>query len=329
MEKDKLMKYKFVICGSTGYYEIGYHDIMDLPNVVYHKSDISGVESFFMQNLIMINFSRKINKCIKYPLAKYVYPRLYPHTFKKDELICFLFFGNVEHVFQSSYLQYLRKTYTNIKLVLFMQDLVHRNQRLDFEYCKHYFDLILSYDKGDCEKYNLLFHPTPMSKVKVERDLSLRESDVYFCGFAKSRYPIINDLYLKLTALGLKCDFHLMQYPENEQRIDGIYYNEPLFDYNKNIQHVLNTRCVLEVMQEGADGYTPRVWESIVYKRHLLTNNTMLHNSEFYNAANMHNMSDDNILDWIYTSANYSAEEQERLSPIHLLEFIEDQLLKL
>ena len=120
-----------------------------------------------------------------------------------------------------------------------------------------------------------------------------------------------------------------MQYPENEQRIDGIYYNEPLFDYNKNIQHVLNTRCVLEVMQEGADGYTPRVWESIVYKRHLLTNNTMLHKSEFYNAANMHNISDDNILDWIYTSANYSAEEQERLSPIHLLEFIEDQLLKL
>lgn len=326
MESKKRFKNKYIICGDGGYYDIGYNDIKKLPCVSYHNSYISGINNSILKRIARLNFSKKVNAIKKEPFSRLVYPILYPHPFKSSDSLCFLFFGHVEYVFQSSYLQYLRETYPNVKLVLYMQDLVRRNPRLDFEYCQRNFDLILSYDKGDCQKYNLLFHPTPMSKVKVDEDSTLPESDIYFCGYAKSRYPLVNELYQKYTDLGLKCDFHLMQYPENEERIDGVHYNEPFFSYQKNIQHVLKTRCVLEVMQEGADGYTPRVWESIVYNRHLLTNNKVLHTSEFFNSSNMHKIEEDNILEWIGRDVNYTQQEQNLLSPVHLLEFIDKQL---
>ena len=165
-----------------------------------------------------------------------------------------------------------------------------------------------------------------MSNVEFGNDQICERYDVYFCGFAKTRYPIINNLYKKLTSQGLKCDFHLMNYPDNEDKVAGIHYNEAPFSYEKNIQHVLNSRCILEIMQENADGFTPRVWESIIYDRHLLTNNRSLFNSEFFNEKNMHFVESNDIMSWINESAESSFKEKNRLSPIHLLYFIDNLL---
>ena len=326
MEEASELTYNYIIIGSDGYYSIGYRDIMNLNNVKYFFTYTDGVEENWLKKAIRFNFSRKINKIIPTPLSKLVYPHIYKHKFNNNKPICFLFFGNREYIYQTSYINYLQRKYPNAKLVLYMQDLISRNKKLDFDKTRHVFDQILSYDKGDCEKYNLHFHPTPMSNVEFGNDQICERYDVYFCGFAKTRYPIINNLYKKLTSQGLKCDFHLMNYPDNEDKVAGIHYNEAPFSYEKNIQHVLNSRCILEIMQENADGFTPRVWESIIYDRHLLTNNRSLFNSEFFNEKNMHFVESNDIMSWINESAEYSFKEKNRLSPIHLLYFIDNLL---
>lgn len=320
------LKYNYVICGSLGYYEIGYRDIMSLECVNYYESYNDGVKNRLIRLAIRLNFSKKVNRIIASPFSSFVYPYIYKPHFKNIKPLCYIFFGHVEYIYQTSFLKYLRKTYPGIKIVLYMQDLISRNSLLNFDSCRETFDLILSYDQGDCKKYGLYFHPTPMSLVKVPDNNKLEKYDVYFCGYAKSRYPIINRLYKILTAKGLKCDFYLMNYPDNEHKINGVHYNEPLFSYEQNIQHVLNSRCVLEVMQDNADGFTPRVWESIMYDRHLLTNNTLIGHSEFYNSRNMHFIKKDDVLSWINTDANYSESEKTKLSPVHLLQFIDSLL---
>lgn len=326
MELMNKLKYNYVICGAGGYYNFGYRDIMNLPNVRYYSSYTDCVNSTLQKLLVCFNFSAKVNRIVKTPLSKIVYPHIYKADFKEQKPLCYVFFGNVQYIFQTSYLKYLKSEHPNIKLVLYMQDLICRNAKLDFEACRDSFDLILSYDRGDAEKYGLAFHSTPMSVINVPSDPLLDKSDIYFCGFAKTRFPIIHELYRKYTDMGLKCDFHIMQFPDNEEKVDGIQYDENILTYEQNIQHVLNTKAVLEIMQEGADGFTPRVWESIIYDRHLLTNNGRLCHSGFYDERFMHESDASDIGRLIDCPVSYSDEQKRQLSPVHLLEYIDSLL---
>lgn len=319
-------KYNYVICGSGGFYNIGYRDIMNLPNVNYYESYKEGIQTTWMQRLVRLTFSKKANQYIRTPFSIITYPRIYKPKFEDNKPLCFLFFGNVQYVYQTSYLSYLRDTYPNVKLVLYMQDLICKNTELNFDRCRNSFDVILSYDKGDSDKYGLHFHPTPMSRVHVEQDAQLEKSDIYFCGYAKTRYPLIHKLYKKYSSMGLKCDFHIMKFPKGEEKIEGIHYDDEFLTYEHNIQHVLNSKSVLEIMQEGADGFTPRVWESIIYDRHLLTNNESLSHSEYYNPDFMHDINDSNIVHALKREVAYDTTQKNKLSPIHLLTFIDNLL---
>lgn len=325
MVKKKELKYNYIIIGSSfPYYDYGYKDIMNLDGVKYFSSFLEGLNSPFIRFLVRIFFSKRVNQFIKKPFTKFVYKRIYNAYFNEEKPVCIIFFA--DQYYEISYIDFLHKKYQNSKFVLYFQDLV-ANKLADLKYIdilKQKFDVIISYDKRDSQKYSLYYYPTPMSIVDVEKDEKIKESDIFFCGYAKNRYKIINEIYKKMTNIGLKCDFYLMNYPDNEERIFGIHYNEPLLSYKANIQHILSTKCVLEIMQEGAVGYTPRLWESIIYEKHLLTNNLSLFESDFYNSKNIHFIDElDNIKEWIKNAVYYSDIEKEKLSPVNLLFYID------
>ena len=325
------LSYNYVISGSGDYFLVGYHDIMEMPNVKYASSVYDGINSFLGKNLIRLNFSRKINSVIKNPFSKIVNPILYPHDFPVDKPICYIFFATSCDVFQSNYIDYLRKKYKHIKLVLYMQDLVSMVRFFDFNQALKTMDLVLTYDKGDSIKYNLPYHPTPMSFVEVPIDENLANSDVYYCGVAKTRYKKIHSLYEKFVSAGLKCDFNLMSMPEGAPRIEGINYPSYFFSYKENLQHIQKTSCIIEIMQEGATGFTPRLWESIVYDKHLITNNKTVIDSPFYDKRGIHlvdEASETDFMNMIKQQVRYSTLLKDSLSPIHLLEFIDEQLRK-
>lgn len=326
---NKTFNYNYVICGSGGYYLVGYHDVMEHPQVCYHASHTDGLSAMWQQILCRLNFSKKVNQRIHTPFARLVFPWLYPHHFDGQRPLCFLFFGNVQYVYQTSYLDYLRKRYPDVKIVLYMQDLIKRNTELDFEKVRDKFDLILSYDKGDSEQYGLLFHPTPMSYVDVEPNEAIKDSDIYFCGYAKNRYDEILEVYHHCRKYGLRCDFNVMGLSETDKKVEGVNYPTHSFDYVENLQHVVKSRCVLEIMQKNADGFTPRLWESIMYDKHLLTNNQRVEVSDYYLPENMHIYNSVDIAaikDWIKDAAIYPAQLKQSLSPLHLMEFVDKAL---
>lgn len=321
-------RYNFVICGLGGYYDYGYADLMGLPDVAYCHTPAEGIANPLLRFAVRANYSSRVCRLLRRQPGRWAWRYAYtPHFADESRPRCYVFFGALAAVYQSGYVEYLRRRYPTAKFVLYMQDIVARNAALDLDYCRRAFDLLLSYDKGDCERYGMLYHPTPMSCVPMSEAEAEPEYDVYFCGYAKRRYPLVGRLYKEYTAAGLRCDFHLLLYPDGEPRVPGIHYNGPVMSYADNLRHVCRSRAVLEVMQDGATGFTPRLWEAIVYDRHLITNNLpAVAASPYYDAATMHAIDAHDLPALLRKPATHPAETKESLSPRHLLRFIEDNL---
>ena len=323
------LRYNYVIVGSEGYYLVGYRDIMGLDNVAYFTDFYSGFDTAVDRCLVRWNFSRKLNSIVSTPFSRYVFPRLYPHRFSDDKPLCYVFFGNRQYVYQTPYLDYLRHTQSDVRLVLYMQDLVERNAELCFDAVRGKFDLLLSYDSGDAERYGMTYYPTPMSCVALPDADDLPHSDVYFCGYAKNRYEVLHELFRKCVERGLKADFNIIGMPTHAPRLPGITYSDKPINYADNLRHIARTRCILEVMQRGANGFTPRAWESIVFDKHLLTDNAAFLNSEYSYLQGHHGielLDGDNAPQVISADVQYPDTLKHRLSPVRLLQFIDKNL---
>ncbi len=319
-------RYNYIIIGARGFYEVAYKDIMDIYNVNYFPSYKIGLDNYIDKFLSKLTFSYKVNKILKNPFKSYTYKKIYKHTFYNKDNLCFVLFSCNHQIINSSYLDYLKQTFHNAKLVLFWHDIVKVNKYLNISYLKDKFDLILSYDYNDAKKYGFEYYPTPYSNYTIEDDQNIPFSDIYFAGYAKTRYKKILSIYEQCMNEGLKCDFYLFRMPSYERLYaDNIKYDQPL-SYIENLKHIKRTKCLLEIIQEGAIGFTPRVWESIMYDKHLLTDNLFVKKSIFYNKNNMHIIKKTNLSDLLSKKVIYSSVQKEKLSPIHFIQFIDKKL---
>lgn len=322
-----MFKYNFVIAGGYGFYEVAYSDLYNLPNVAYFSSYIDKIESSIKRLVLRVNFNLKLNRIVKTPFAGLAYSWLFPHTFVDDKPLCFLFFGTQFAVINTSYIEYLRRCYPDAKLVLYMQDIVASLPYYDIENYKKRFDMVLSYDKGDSKRYGLHYYPTPYSRIDVSKLPVVNEKfDVFFCGAGKTRYKTIFKVYRQCIEEGLRCKFFITGVPV-EERIEGegLVYDTPI-SYMDNLAYVMNSKCILEVMQENADGYTPRLWESIMYDKHLLTNNKSIVDSKYYDGRFVHFIDEvQSIGKDIEVDINvFRFDEKRKMSPKELLAYIEN-----
>ena len=106
---------------------------------------------------------------------------------------------------------------------------------------------------------------------------------------------------------------------------DGLIYDSPI-SYMDNLRYVLASKCILEVMQANADGYTPRLWEAIMYDKHLLTNNAFIRNTQYWNPRGIHLLTECNDFLFINNSVSYSGDIKKSKSPVNMLYFIEKHL---
>lgn len=156
----------------------------------------------------------------------------------------------------------------------------------------------------------------------------MQETDIYFLGYAKNRFSKIISVYEKLRSAGLKCDFYIVGVDKKKQvYTDEIKYNQRL-DYAQNLQHVIHSKCLLEVMQKDGLGYTQRVVEILGLNKKLLTDNPNIINEEFYNSKyiSRFNSVDDidlNFISNIKNNEDINYNYKGKLSPKYLLEFIE------
>jgi hypothetical protein len=224
-------------------------------------------------------------------------------------------------------MRFLKKRKNCKGVVLYLIDLVSRNNNLTIEHAKKTFKYIFSYDQKDCELYKLRYVPTPFSKIPMP-EINGTLVDVYFCGYAKNRMAEIKKFYYEIKKYGLSCSFYIKDCPLDERiESDEIHYDVNL-SYKDNLSHACRARCILEIMQKNADGFTPRLWEAITYDKVLLSNNRYILTTPYYYEKGCIFFEDISQLPkLLQTELVYPEEIKRRLSPNNFIEKVDSIIL--
>lgn len=324
---------KLVFFGRSNFQYNGFDSMRILLNDVIHDEDFYYVDpqhnlAFnWLNYFYMDRIGTAIKKRIGVPLRTQAF-REYTQHFKrisKDDEVSFVFVRYEPWFFGSDgYLNWLKKEYPKSQLIYL---LINVNQYLgiDFEHFCPYFDRVITIDEGDAEKYGLEFHPFFYSAIDKE-DLSIPESDCFYVGNAKERLKDLLAVYELLTARGLKCDFHIVGVPEEQQKYkDSIAYNRPL-DYDEIVCRVKRSKMLLEIMQEGQTSGTLREHEAVVYGKKLITNNQYIVNRSFYTPENIFvfESAKDIDSDFIHSAAIAEYPNKELISPRSLIKYLSE-----
>lgn len=332
----KGLKYNYIVYGTwEGLYQYSYADLNGYSNVVRHPGYIQSLGP--MYRLYRTHMSTTINAKFPLPFKQVWFSRFNKVSFKDEKPVCCVFCGTWARLAAELGLNdYLKKRFKYYKSVSFFQDLMKiqknytRTAPIDVDLYKRTFDLMLSFDQGDSEKYGFIYHPLVYSKYKGDIK-EMPYSDVYFLGKAKDRLKEILEAYKVLRETGLKLDFYITGVkPQDQQYADEIHYNESM-EYAENLQHILHTKCLLDIMQKGGLGYTQRVVEVLCENKMLLTNNDCIESDEFFNPQYMSRFKnasdiDTSFLESIRTVKDIDYGYRDNISPIELIHFIDERL---
>lgn len=326
-------KYNFIILGSDwDLYKFSYSDLDGCPYAKYIAGNYPS-RGTLKGLLYRIHFGSRINL----PFKRFWNKWYFDADFEEERPLCFVVFNNWLTL-NVGIVDYLRKKYAGCKVVWFCQDLV-RTQRIRFsktafdtDFVKSQFDLSLSFDKKDCERYGLVYHPLVFSSYRgFKKDMPM--SDIYILAKAKDRLDDILEIYSVLKCAGLKLDFNILGAQRNARKYeDEINYMDGQYmTYEENVQHILNTRCILEVMQKDGIGFTQRCCEAVCLGKKLLTNNPDVREEWFYDSEYVSTFSsfkdiDKDFIKHISDNVEVDYHYKGQFSPFELLDFIESRL---
>lgn len=305
---------------------------------VAKRKDVKTILGFYPRNrflriLFRLQHSKTTNKYFSLPFKSLWYNSYFKNDFgDASKPIVFIFDAKwMQYDFMRGYAMWLRKKYKGCRLVGNYIDIVvtyPENAKPDS--IRHMFDILVTYDKDDADKYNMLYHPTVYSETKINKPNDTPMTDVFFVGGAKNRMKTILETYDILEKAGLTCYFYVMDAkPPYKQERRGIHYSDDVWlPYEKCVQFVQHSKCVLEIMQKGAKGETLRTWEAITYGRMLLTNNLSIVESKFYNPDYISVISEDGDID-VEKIRNFECRPnpfKDQITPEKFLKYIAEKL---
>ena len=255
---------------------------------------------------------------------------LRPDFLPLENSTCYLFFREWYPLFATGYLKKIKKDFPDSKACWFFSDLVSSYPQVNIERMKNEFDLILSFDPEDAERYGFVHCPLPYSIIPQAKvwQKQVLNSDLFFMGKAKQRLDQILAVYETLTAAGLRCDFHIANTPSRLQRFANEIDYCNFLPYRECLRTALSSRCILELLQEpDHHGYTARTAEALVYGRKLLSNNLYLKAAPFYDPKQIHLFSRPEEIDPDFIKDEWQPPCSPALfSPRRTLELIEERL---
>lgn len=330
----------FVIFGSDwDLYKQSFSDIFDKDNVSY-ICEPSKSMPFRDKILYGIQHNKHLYRRYILPISNHWFPYYIKDIFEnipqEGENVIFIFQRKwlVDEYY--GFVTYLKNKYPKAKFVLFLCDLfctIQSNkggQKITIDEIQTMFDLTVSFDQNDCEEYGFTYHPLVFSSYHGVIE-NMPQSDVYFLGKAKNRFAEIIGCFEQLWGYNVDTDLWLVGVkPEEQVYKDKIHYVSSMA-YLENLQHVLHCNCELEIMQAGGFGYTQRMCEVISLDKKLITNNPTVHEAPFYNSDYIFQIEKPSditkeMCEKVKKKECVDYHYKENLSPIELLEFIDNKL---
>lgn len=315
----KFDKYFFIAPGSD-YGKAMWNDLQDLENTILFNSALA-TQNKFLRFLHHFHFSFRINSKFQLPLQN-IWEGMYSLdkiSFEQNKKYCVIFTDISAGRTGTEYLKKLNNN-KNIKMIIILVNTMASREKI-LKKRLEYFDTIFSFDKEDAKKYNFIYHPTNYSKI-YKRDNSEIKTDVFFVGMSKGRQEILENIYKKLTDLGIKANFYISGV-KNKKKL-GIHYNKWL-SYDKVLENIAETNCIIEVVEKKQTGITLRAMEAISFNKRLLTNNKTIKELPFYKTGYIQifdNITDINI-EFIRNRNPVDYMYNNEFSPINLIKRIE------
>lgn len=316
----------FIVFGSIADYgQIRFNDVLDNWNFIY-------IEPYIYKTNILkraihdFHHSKEINIYFEIPFKKWWFNQYYDEKYANGkEKLCFIFEEYSKLPRNKEFIIYLKRKYPQAKFVFSFSNIIHDMNRLN--YYKKHFDMIITFDKGDAEKYSIKYFPSYYSKIDIDRVVDTK-SDIFFVGKNKERLSIILHVFEKFNQNGIVCDFNISEVNELDKKYESdIIYNRYL-SYLNVLEKVNETNCILEVLKDGQTGTSLRSLEAIAYGKKLLTNNGTVINEPWYNPdfVSVFSNAEDIDLEFVRNSnVNIDYNYIQEISPKKLLQFIEDQ----
>jgi len=284
------MNRKFVyICSLYDYNNFIEREIVSRMTNVYSCSRPEDRLRGFILLLYKIHNSHRINNIIRLPFRSFWARTVLTYEVSKvlnsKDDICFMYSAGISYL-EMGIITYLRKKYPNSKFVFNYMDLVstyRKNYPVFFKKYVNDFDIHTTYNKRDSESYGLYLSPPRVIDYSTVIDnTNIQQSDIFFVGKGKDRLDKILNVYQKCTQNGFKCDFYIYGIPiENQKFSNSIKYNQHL-PYLEALQHAKRAKCILNIVQDGAEGITIRDYEAIGMNKLLMTNNYSISETDFY-----------------------------------------------
>lgn len=306
----------------NGYYTICAKDLENTKGIECINVPLSHLP-LLLRLVYNVHISKRANRIFRIPFQNIWYPFIFKNKFTDKKPICFVILERLPIPF----LQYLKNRYPKSKFVALYRDL---RKFTEAAYPDHpdnpIFDFQLTIDEIEAGQYGYVHFNEFESKIDVPISGNYPESDVFFAGKAKDRLPRLLEAYNIFTQAGLKCKYYLTDVPLSERiPLEGVEYADKFMTYREMLYHTVNSRCVLEINQKDAVGYTSRFLEAVMFNKRLITDNKDVKKSKFYNPKNILCVETMNDIDpeFVKNQEVVDYNYKDEFSPIHLIEQID------
>lgn len=186
----------------------------------------------------------------------------------------------------------IKKWNPDVNICFYLWNIVQEHHKEEIESIQKMGVPIFTFEKDDCKKYNLNYNPQLYPYLYNKPQNINEEYDCYFCAADKNRTQTLIKIKKALEKNNVSYKFRILlkkhkKYNFDKNDVKGITFMEKSIPYEQLINEAFKSKAILEIVQEGQNGFTWRVFESIFYDKKLITNNKSLKDYDFYHPNNI------------------------------------------
>ena len=334
------MAMKYIIVYPESHKHLGiFADLNDNPEVRSYVAEQRIPRNKFGKLVKKIHTSGMIAQYVNLPLKRLWYKKL-KFDIQRNEEYCVII---VDAALKAFKIAELNKLFAkkNIRGVLCLINSINAHSTSMYEIKSiipkvHWAD-IYSFDPQDRAKYGFKnIEGAYYSQKEAEHIKALYPEqfktpmDVYFTGGLKgNREKLVVDTFEYLKERGVKADFNILvagnERLKNHKFADAIrYYSGKWIAYEEVLAGVLNSKVIVEILQDGQCGPSLRYYEAVCYNKKLLTTNEYVKELPFYNPQYMKVFHSPEEIDveWIKDNEKIDYCYNGEFSPVGLLDIV-------
>jgi len=246
---------------------INYRDYKYKYPSVFHKAYNAILKAFFKKNLKHLHHGREIIKELQ----------------KNNEIQDVILTIKGDFIDPKSILEF--KKYAK-RTVGFFNDNTYRCPKI--KRVIPYFDEVYSFEKEDCEKFNLQFATNWIySENNASENKNNFDYGVFNISTIDKRLPILVRIAEELKSKNINFKFIVLDVKHKATVNDNITYIDKPMPLSEVNDYTNKSKVLLDINRNGQIGLTFRIFESLGLEKKLITTNADIKNYDFYNPNNI------------------------------------------